>query len=1295
MTITNTAVAYRTAVVVLTLLLFAGGLYAYVALPKESNPSISIPQLIVTTVYPGASPEDVAELVTRPVEQELQGISGIDEIRSTSSEGVSSVVAEFTTDTEIDDAKQDLRERVDAAQSELPADAEDPVITEIDLDAFPIMTINLAAEYPVSRLKAVAEDLQEEIETVPGVLEVDLVGGLEREVQVDVDRTALQAYNLTLSDLTSTIQGEDVNLPGGSIDVGRENYLVRVDGQITDPALIEDLVLKAPGGTPVYVRDVATVTFGFEDPESYSRLQVLQREVESGEFAAVEDTGFGQVVSLSVKKKQGGNVIEVADGVRALLDDAPIPSGTQVLITGDQSEQVETLVKDLENNIIAGILFVVLVLLFFLGVRTAALVGIAIPLSMLVSFLVFLVMGTTLNMVVLFSLIIALGMLVDNAVVVVENIYRFVEEGYERWEAVRLGVGEVGGAVVASTATTLGVFGPMLFWPGLIGEFMSYLPLTLIVTLTSSLFVALVINPVITGYFVQVEGDPGDGAEQWEPSPWTRRAAAAVVVLLCVFVGIVNPVSLLVLAVAVVGSVVLYRYAFKPVATRFVSSGLPRLTAAYRRFLAWMLERDYTVERAFLRNTGVFFALTAGLVLLVLGGLAFALAGTAGLALVVPGGVLLALGVVGVFVLTGESLFLGGWTTVKAGLAFGAVMLGIQLAVLAAGNKTFGTIAVLMAFPGAIVALGALGAVFGRGRRTLILTDNRARLLAGTLGAFFGVIVMFAVAPTGVEFFPESDPSQIQITLEAPLGTNVEASDDFAREAQARVDALLTDQADVAGNVQNVLVGVGVGGGGDFGGGQASAERSRVTLNMVDYAAREESSAATLRRVREAFGRFTGVEVEIDQTTTGPATGPPVNLEVSGPDFDRLGEIAREFEAALKQAAETGAVAGLVDVTSTLNAGRPEERVVIDRERAAAFGLSTQLVASVIRTAIAGQVVTTYREGKDEYDVRVRLEEDDRGSLDALRSLTIPHEGEQIPLVSVASFETGAGLGSITRIDLDPVVTIEGQAASGFAGGEVLAGVQALLGERIAALPAGYEVSYTGEAQDQAESFGFLTTALLLGVALIFLVLIAQFNSVAPPFLIMVALGLSLIGVLLGLVLLRTPFGLMTFIGLISLAGIVVNNNIVLVDYAIQLRDRGLEKTEAILEAGATRLRPVLLTALTTVIGLIPLTLGINIDFVGLVTELDPNLAFGSENTQFWGPMGSTIISGLTFATFLTLVIVPVLYSVFDSLGVRAGEVFAKRKRTAGGARGRPGLPSFATAGGDGAQGEPLPSDAR
>ncbi len=509
MKITDLAIRQRTTVLVLTVLLAVGGLVSYLTIPKESFPSIEIPNIVITTIYPGASPEDIESLITKPIEEELQGIAGIDEIRSTSTEGVSTIVVEFMPDQiSLDEAFQKVRDKVDIAKAELPEDAEEPIVSEIDLSELPIMTINLAAPYALSRLKEVAEDLSDELEALPDVLEATVVGGLEREVQVNVDRAALQAYNLTFNDVINAIQRENTNLPGGSIDVDRLNYLVRVDGEFEVPEEINNIVIKAPGGKPIYVRDVAEVVFGYKERDSYAYLRVLQRE-EDGRLVPVHNQSGEplQVVSLSIRKRSGANILETTEAIRQVLDRFPFPAGTEVVITGDQSEDVRTLVRDLENNIISGLIFVVAVLLFFLGVRTATLVGIAIPLSMFTSFLVFQALGYTLNFVILFSLIIALGMLVDNAIVIVENIYRFREQGYSRFEAARLATAEVGGAVVASTATTVAAFVPMLFWPGTIGKFMSFLPLTLIITLSASLFVALVINPVLTGYFVRLEGE--------------------------------------------------------------------------------------------------------------------------------------------------------------------------------------------------------------------------------------------------------------------------------------------------------------------------------------------------------------------------------------------------------------------------------------------------------------------------------------------------------------------------------------------------------------------------------------------------------------------------------------------------------------------------------------------------------------------------------------------------------------------------------------------------------------------
>ncbi|MEM8486062.1 MAG: efflux RND transporter permease subunit [Bacteroidota bacterium] len=1262
MRITNLAIRYRTSILVLTALLVIGGLISYQTIPKESNPSIEIPNIIVTTVYPGASPDDIESLITQHIEQEVQSLNGITEIRSTSTEGVSTVVIEFGPEVSIDDALQKVRDKVNIAKADIPGEAEEPLVNEIDVQEFPIMTINLAAEYSLARLKEVAEELEDELESIPSVLDVDLIGGLEREVQVNVNLNKLQGYNLAFEDVIGAIQQENTNIPGGSVDVDRTNYLVRVNGEIDTPEELREIVIDAPDGTPVYIRDVADVVFGFKDRATFSRLEIFQEEDRDRNVTPLseEEITTLQVVSLNIKNRPGANILETVELIDDKLETYAFPNGTEYVVTGDMSYYVESMIKDLENNIISGLLFVVAVLLFFLGIRNAFLVGIAIPLSMFISFILLQSLGYTLNFIILFSLIIALGMLVDNAVVIVENIYRYREKGHSRFEAARLGTNEVGGAVVASTATTVAAFAPMLFWPGIIGEFMSYLPLTLIITLTSSLFVAIIINPVITGIFVKLEGE-----EAAQRKTTAKRVSAVVILVLGLILGIANWKSLVVLGSAIILFYFLNKYFFKPVGERFVREGLPKLVDRYRGFIRWMLQRDYSVKRAMLRNTLALGAFTGGLILCLLGAIAASIMGSsaAGNVLLFPGMALAALGLLGILFHTFESIYIGGKSSMRAGLIFGGVMAFILGLMYLAGKDLDGaTIGVLVTVPLLIIVTGLAGWAFNK-REQLILTDNRARLLNGTLGSLVAIFMLFGLAPTGVEFFPATDPNLIAVTFDAPLGTNVETSNEIALEAQERIDQLLEQNPTSRANVKNVLMNVGIGGDAMFGGGALGPESSQITLNLMDYEDRAEESTVTMDALRDQLKGIPGTEVEFTQDQNGPPTGAPVNIEVTGDDFGTIIEITKKVKDMLTEASETGAIPGLVDVADNLNTGRPELNVKIDRERAARFGLNTSQIASTVRSAINGTEAGKYRTGDDEYDITVRLSEFDRSSLESIKNLTILYEGDQIPLVSIAETEVQGGLGSITRLDLSRVATVTGKAASGFNGNAILGQVQGMLADYENSLPPGYSLTYTGESEEQQESFGFLTYVLLIGVSLIFMILVAQFNNVSSPFIIMVAVGLSLIGVLLGLILTRTPFGLMTFIGVISLAGIVVNNNIVLIDYIVQLRNTGMDKSAAIIEGGATRLRPVVLTALTTVLGLIPLTFGLNIDFVGLITNLNANFTIGSANTDFWGPMGTSIISGLTFATFLTLVIVPVMYSVFDSLSMRFRDLFSSNQK--------------------------------
>ena len=1332
MQITNLAIRHRTSVMVMTVVLVLGGLVSYLTIPKEASPSIEIPIIVVTTVYPGVSPDDIESLITQEIEQEVQSVNGIKEIRSTSTEGVSTVVIEFDPDVSIDEAYQKVRDKVDIAKADLPSDVEEPIVEEIDFSEFPILTINLASDYSLARLKDVAEDLADRLETIPTVLRVDLVGGLEREVQINVDLNALKGHNLSFDDVILAVSSENITIPGGSVDVERLNYLVRVSGEFADPSELRDIVINVPEAAPgqrqpppIYLRDVAEVAFGFKDRDSHARLTVMKDEDAEGRLIVYPEDRVHElrVISLNVKKRSGENILETVSDVRTVLDEFAFPVGTETVITGDQSKFVRELVRDLENNIISGLLFVVAILLFFLGIRNATLVGVAIPLSMFMSFIVLQAMGQTLNFIILFSLIIALGMLVDNAIVIVENIYRYREEGHERFDAARLATAEVGGAVVASTATTVAAFAPMLFWPGVIGEFMGYMPMTLIVALSCSLFVAVVINPVLTGIFVRL-----DSETRAKAGTWGKRAGLIAGGIAALIIGIANPISLGMVTGIILALWLGHKFVLKPIGDRFVRTGLPSMVEMYRSLLRWMLQRDYTKPRAFLRNTFALGSFTAGFVLLVCGlAVSAGFGGNAAAVLVWPGFALAGVGLIGILFHTLETIFDGGWSSVRAGVGL-AVVGGLLLAAISLGEKEVGTevvqtmvsvpiilgvigllgvahkrfkllgivdlvllgfavllivggigyAVVLFALPGfgieviaaeemesssqAMVGmllgglllgmLGVLGRLAMKKRGYLVLTDNRARLMNSSLGAMFAIIGMFAAAPTGVEFFPETDPSQIRVNIRGALGTNIEASDQLATDARRRIDHLFESEPKTEINTQNVLVNVGVGGD-IFSGGASGIENSSITMNMVDYSDRAEKSSTTLARVREEIAGLPGADIEIEKDQQGPPTGSPVNIEISGDDFDTIVRIAGDVKERLRQGAESGEIPGLVDIRDNLNTGRPELRVNINRERAVRFGLSTRQIASTIRTAINGTEASKFRDGEDDYDITVRLAEADRNSLESLRSLTIFYDGQQIPLVSVADFEIGSGLGSITRLDQKRVVTVRGENAPGFSGPEVLASAQTYLSEYRESLPHGYIMTYTGESEEQDESFSFLTQALIIGVMLIFVIMVGQFNKVSIPFIIMVAVGFSMVGVMLGLILTRTLFGLMTFIGIISLAGIVVNNNIVLVDYIMKLRDRGLSKKDAIVQGGATRLRPVLLTALTTVLGLIPLTFGINIDFVGLITSADPAFQFGSENTQFWGPMGTAIIAGLVFATFLTLVIVPVMYSMFDSVATR------------------------------------------
>ena len=1104
---TSVAVDHQTSVLVLFAFILVAGLSAYRVIPRESFPEIEIPMIAVNTIYPGVTPADIETLITRPLEDELSTISDIKELTSTSVEGYSSIVAEFEATVDLTGALQKVREKVDLAKAELPAEAEDPSIIEFDFSEVPIMQVNLSGQYGLVRLKELGEDIQERVEQIPGVLRVDIRGGLEREVKVDVHLDRLQFYGLEIQDVIEAIRNENVNIPGGSIDVGSLQYLVRVAGEFDDPMLIEDLVVATEDGRPIYVRDIADVDFGFQERTSYARLD------------------DAPVVTLNVVKRSGENIIETAELVKAAIREMEplLPPTTVVKITSDQSVQISDMVSSLENNIISGLILIIGVLLFFLGATNSVFVAISIPTSMLLSFVILQLLGITLNMVVLFSLILALGMLVDNAIVVVENIYRYVEEGWDRRTAAKKATGEVAMPVIVATATTLAAFAPLLFWPGQVGEFMKFMPTTLIIALSSSLFVALVIVPTLCAMFLRLEDDPAP-----PPRSAARWTMISVTVLVAVGIGIRNPLTVVLLAGSIAGLYGLHRVLLRGMATRFQTAWMPPILTVYERQLQWAL-------------------------------------------------------------------------------------------------------------------------------------DHRTVLLVGSLLGFLATGGLFYQFNAGVEFFAEDmPPKQILVDMDLPVGSRPEATDAIALRLEEELRVI-----EGMSEVESVVATVGSSGGGGnpMEGGASGPNAGRLTVSMIEFGKQKLDAKDLLAAMQATLGRdIAGAEITVEQLADGPAQGSPVSIEIVGEDPAMLQDLSDRVLTILEGDPVYGKLVGL---ESDLDAARPELSVSVDREKAALYGVSSLDVGMAIRGAIQGIEAAKYRTGNDEYDIVVRLAEEYRGELESLRDLTVMNEGTQIPLLSVASWDVQEGYGSIRRKDQTRMATISSDVRAGLNNNSVLLEVQEVLGDFAAnERPVGYQMQYTGQSEEQAEAQAFLQTAFIGAIMLIGLILVSQFNSVVTPIIILTSVFMSTGGVLLGLLVFRMPFGIiMTGVGIISLAGIVVNNAIVLLDYVGILRTRdGLGRREALVHAGQVRFRPVILTAVTTALGLIPLAVGLNFDFFGLYTRLEPELYWGGEQAAWWGPMAVAVIIGILFATFLTLILVPVLYSVVDD-----ASDFFKRNFTQGG----------------------------
>jgi multidrug efflux pump len=1110
---TSWAINNKTSVFVLAFILAAYGFISYSTIPKEQIPEIEIPYIMVNTVYPGTSPADIENFITRPLEKNMKSIEDVKQITSSSVQDFSMIVVEFNTGVEIPEAKQRVKDAVDKTQSDLPNNLlTQPVVGEIDFSQIPIMYINISGDYSLDNLKQYADKMQDRIETVPEVTRVDVVGALDREIQVDVDMFKMQAAMVTFRDIQNAIAYENMTISGGSIDMEGMSRSVRVVGEFASADVIKNISLISSSGAVVRLSDIAEIKDARKKAESFARL------------------GGKNVITLNVVKKSGTNLIKAADQIKLIIDEMKkndLPRDLNIVVSGDQSYYTNIILKELNNTIIIGFILVTIVLMFFMGLTNAIFVGFSVPLSMALAYIVIQipVFDFTLNMLVMFSFIFALGIVVDDAIVVIENTHRiFKKTGMDITNSAKAAAGEVFVPILSGTLTTLAPFFPLAFWPGVVGEFMFYIPVTLIITLVASLIIAYLFNPVFAVTFMKT-----DEEETEVPDKKHIYKITLIIALISAFfflpgfglhskffIGLAN------LGLFIAISYLLHNLYMYKVLLRFRENVLPRMMTAYEKALRWAL----------------------------------------------------------------------------------------------------------------------------KGKRP-------QRLLWELIALFVVTIFIFKAGSSKLVFFPDSDPASVFVSIKMPVGTEVQVTDSVTKIVENRVfDILGKDNPIVESVISNVALGASTD---MFNTSTITSNLGKITINFVEFAKRHgKKTTPYMDKIRSAVRDIPGAEITVDKENMGPPVGKPINIEVSSENLDQLIVTSNR----LVRFIDSMQVRGIEDLKMDFEDRKPELIVDVDRIRANREGINTAQIGGELRTAILGTEVTKYREQEDQYPVQLRYNEYSRDNIDRLMNLKITFMDmssgklRSIPLSSVATIKYQNTYGGINRKDLKRVITLSSNLLSGYTSNEVNARIKDVLVNFTR--PQGTEISITGEQQDQADNMIFLSKAMFLSLCLVLFILITQFNSLSKPVIIISEVIFSIIGVLLGFTIFKMDFSvIMTGMGVVALAGIVVRNGILLVEFTDKLKAEGVRTREAIIEAGKIRITPIVLTATATILGLVPLAIGFNINFATLLTEYQPHIHFGSDTRQFFGPLAWTIIFGLSFATVLTLIFIPVMYKLIHTWKIR------------------------------------------
>lgn len=1103
----------RTSIYLLTIFLSFAGIMAYNNMPKEQFPEVVFPQIMVNTIYPGTSPENMENLVTKEIEKQCKSIQGVKKITSNSIQDFASVMVEFNTTEDVEKAKQRVKDAVDKAT--LPTDLPNkPNVIDIDISQVPIMNVHVSGDFDLDKLKKYADVIKDRVEGMKEITRVDIIGALDREIQINVDMYKMEVNNLSFRDIETAIQYENMTISGGAIDMQNVKRNITIAGQFTAVKSIGDITLRGGSGAIVRLKDIADVVDTYKEKESYARLDGKN------------------VISLNVIKRGGENLIIASEEIQRICDElqqTTFPKGLKVTITGDQSEKTKVTLHDLINTIIIGFILVTVILLFFMGTTNAIFVALSVPLSMAVAFLVEPAIFTgilgyktfSLNMIVLFSFLLALGIVVDDAIVVIENTHRIFANGkVPIVKAAKLAAGEVFLPVLSGTLTTLAPFFPLAFWQGVIGKFMFYLPVTMIITLFASLIVAYIINPVFAVSFMRPHKEN---------------------------------------------------------------------------------ENHRKIDRPFIITSAVFVGL-----------IVFGYISSFGM---------------GNFMLTTYGLYLlNKFVLVNAAESF--------------QNKVW---------PGVQDIYEAI-------MKRALKTNGRAiGLLVATIVLLFFSFALVSVFPPKVVFFPKAEPNFIYTYIKLPVGTDVAYTDEVTKEVEKRImNVVGKNNPLVSSVISNVAIGANDPSSFDL---STNSNASKVSVAFVGFEKRNgQSTIPYLDKIRNAVKGIPGAEIVVDQESGGPPTGKPVSIEITGDDFSELTKTSTN----LKKYLDSLQIPGVEELKSDLVLNKPELVVNVDRDRANREGISTAQIGMGVRTTVFGKEISKFKTPEDDYPIMLRMKQDQRNNINTVlnqkviyRDMVMMGALRQVPLSAIADVSYGTTYGGIKHKNSNRIVTLSSNVLTDFNPNEVVAQVQAAVGN-FTGKPDAVTIKFAGEQEDQKETAAFFSWAMMASMGLIILILVLQFNSISKMVIIISEIIFSIIGVLLGFVIFRMDISIvMTGIGIIALAGIVVRNGILMVEFTEILLKEGIPLKEAIIEAGRTRMTPVLLTASATILGLVPLAVGLNMDFVTLFTELNPHIHLGGDNVAFWGPLSWTMIFGLSFATFLTLILVPAMLLLAEKLKMK------------------------------------------